>query len=447
MNTKRTLAVEAISFQGAALFEGVTSAIVRLRSALRERAKDEEIDQAMQGLVDVVKRVTNLSLGMLVTVDSRYDFCMLSPYVRNSHIFDVVQGEYFLASGASDDLYQKTLGDKGLVVRGSVDMRKNRVEGFFAELPFTLIVPASDLISALLSDQEIAAIVLHELGHAFTACEYLNRTMSANQVLADIAQAYAQGPDKIGVVLARVTKEQNLTSQQQKLLASAKKPEDYVVCVYAVADEKCRSELGLSVYDTTSCEQLADQYATRCGAGRHLVTAMDKYYRYYDWSYGQAPLASISRALFMHAAYSALSSAYFLFAAPLVGLGFMAFVLTVKLADDTKNSIQYLDSARYDDLYQRFERIYHQLVQRIKSEKIDPKALRVLLVEIEEVNKTLEPLREAEVGGKTHQLGHYLALFFSGSYRQKFDLEMLQRELEALANNNLFVQAAKLKTV
>jgi hypothetical protein len=450
MNTSpNRFAFEAIAFQGTAFFDAVTKAVVDLRQAMKAHGSQEASQEPeAHELCKVIKNFTNLSLK--IAEEAWADAAIMCPRVRNGHIFDHVLGIHDAASGDYEmnwDLEKALKKYKDGFAKGSVDMRANRVDGFFAEIPYVLHLSRRVILGETFDDRELAAAILHEVGHAFTQCEFVNRSVATNQVLASIAQArQSKEPAKLDAILLKVENEQHLTQKQKSALEACKKDEDYVIVAYAISEEKCRRELGFSVYESTSCEQLADQYAARCGAGRYVVTGLDKLHRLYGNYESSSHAAAMTRQTF---GLVLISMTFTLWLAPLGAIIFTAATLIASISLAFLVGLGAAASLKYemyDNPSDRFARIRAQLVEQLKNEHLNKKLLKQVLDDVEEIDVVLKAI-DGQGNWREKALGHYVALFFSMGYRTQLDMEALQKQLEALASNELFVQAAKLKTV
>ncbi len=191
------------------------------------------------------------------------------------------------------------------------------------------------------------------------------------------------------------------------------------VILYTCAVDKSISELGRSVYDSVSCEQLADQYMTRCGAGKDGVVGLDKFFSL-DSEWRRTKDNTFLNIVLL-----------------VVGLVtiFPTYTLLVMALNKTKEN----DS--YDNLHARFSRIKDQLIQRLKTKDLPNKEIEVLLSDIETLDGIIKK------SGTKLTLIEKVAYLLNPSYRNAHKYELLQKELETLSNNNLFIQAAKLSTL
>ncbi len=446
----RGLSFETIGVQSTKFFDELTQCVIALRVAVR--GSDLTVASLPEGraLIETVRRFTNIGISI---DDTGGDYGMLTfgitlPHIRNGHIFTTTYGIDNAADLTGRTLESLLKKHKDGFARGSVDIRKNRVDGLFAEIPFLLYLERGILVGDKFTDRGIAAIILHEIGHAFTACEYMARSIRTNQVLADISNALTnETPDKIESIIVKYAKEQELTKSQKEALLNVQKPEDYVIFAYAISDEKSRQELGHSVYEATSCEQLADQYATRLGAGRDLAIALITFHQFFG-EYGV-----INKKL--HIAmdcFSFLLTMTWISVTLFSGLSpMLAIIATVSLGV-LMSALQVLGQKQqmyddYDDYPTRFKRIRSDMVHQLKNSNLNAKQIAMLLGDIDEVDKVMQTALDRNIPDKTYSVWHYANMFFSGVYKKQFNMELLQKQLEALASNNLFIQAAKLKTV
>lgn len=449
---EHTYSLEAIAFQDPKFFDELTQAVGTLRAKLRQDISflSSNVPEG-RALTNVIKKHTNLNVNFDSQVNlPEAGFALVFPQLANGHIFNTVHGNTKAASEVNHrngtlvkDSFKKYL-DAGFS-RNQVDLRKNWVSGFFSEMPLWLIVARIHLVGEVLSDREIAAITLHEVGHGFTICEYMNRTVQTNQILADIARATTSGkPDKITTMVVHASSEHKLNPSQKEALLKCKAPEDYLICAYAIADETSRSELGFSVYEKTSCEQLADMYATRCGAGRDLVTGLAKTYGYQSRSWNNG--THLAGWMFACAFLTATAAAAGVVSLTLVGITVMALQSTLLMISGIDLASQYQKNIYDSDQY-RYERIKHQLIQRIKDAKLNAALQVQLIAEIESIEIVIAGALDENLTTLSGKSAQWLALMFNPAYRRRFDMEQLQKQLESLASNNLFVQAAKLRTL
>ncbi len=444
-------AFEAIAYQSTEFFEAVTQATGALRQAMRETNRQAwQCELQSQTLEAVVAKYTNIKVKVCKDLYGPV-VGICCPPMRNGHIFHHMEGWDSAASDAKHLIPKDIRKAREGFGRGKVDMRRNRVDGFFAQIPFELYLAQMVLGSEVFTDGEIAAAIMHEVGHAFTSMEYINRTVTTNQVLASICEALTGDAktkaheDQLETIVLQYAREEQLNNDQRLALEKCRTPEQFVVCAYAVADEQCRSELGHSVYESTSSEQLADQYATRCGAGRDLVSMLHKYvqqYGAYDKARRKLRLAGGIFSYLVVVGW--IVAVYGVALGPVVGLVLGLAVGTFKTWVDVSMAKFGQRYAVYDEDPYRYERIRHQLIEQLKTMGRANQLDQGILQQIDEIEHLVQELKKFDVANRADHFSHHVAMFFSSVYRKRVDMENLQKELEAFASNNLFVHAAKL---
>lgn len=310
------------------------------------------------------------------------------------------------------------------VFEGAIDRSKARVSGGFAEFEVKLGI-TKGLLTERFSAGEVAGIILHELGHIFTYFEYLGSNITANYVLQHVSrsllgtretkrkyQIIKEGSDALGIVIEdpeALMRTQNETVIQTVLLREVVK-ERY-------------SEMNSRTYDMTAWEMLSDQFATRHGAGRSLVTALDKMYR----TYGAAEYKNTSGYL-MAEAFKLL---LFIISIPLT-FAIVPFLLLVVI--DPNEDL-------YDKPKSRLLRIQRDMIDASKNRDVEVSYQKQLVQDIEVIDRVIEEMEERRT------LLEMFWITLRPKTRHNYKQLRFQQELEMLANNALFVKSAKLNTL
>ncbi|MDR3392221.1 MAG: hypothetical protein P4L77_10865 [Sulfuriferula sp.] len=328
----------------------------------------------------------------------------------------------------------RLIQEAGGAVKGKVNMKTAMVSGVFAEMRNTLYMPVSLVLDAKYTVDELAAVTLHEIGHLFTYCEYMARTVTTNQVLAGMAKglANAKTPEEREIILVSTKKALKLDIDATELA----KEKDNTVIEYVVVTNvgrQAESELGTNIYDFNTWEMLSDQFAARHGAGVHLVTALEKLYK----SYGNISFRSTSGYLAMEALkatlfFGSIAAAFvggFTAIAGRFGISFaMALIMMDGMGDGT-----------YDRPGVRLRRVRNQIVEEMKDKKISPDHGARLTEDLLAIDEVLKTVNDRE------QLAGLLWNVFSRDSRKRMSQEKLTSELEAIATNDLFVQSLKFR--
>jgi hypothetical protein len=189
--------------------------------------------------------------------------------------------------------------------------------------------------------------------------------------------------------------------------------------------KELQSEIGSNVFDINGWEQMADQYAARQGAARAFVTFLDKAYR----EDGTIKYRNMFTYLFVEA----VKLAGVILTPFTFGIS-TAFAALMCMNDSVSDS-----DTIYGTLKTRYGRMRDQLVAELKEKDTDDERQKALAQDIQVLDDLLSDFKERQ------QLLGYVMDFLSPIHRKRISQEKLQRELEQLAHNDLFVRAANLK--
>lgn len=289
----------------------------------------------------------------------------------------------------------------------------------------------------------IAATILHELGHAFTLLEYLTGVLTRNYQLGSIAQAIMKQTDRdsklliIDVVRAELTDKKNYPHLDNReyqaatgrkftvsgdildaqVILDAKSQEELTLYLINAGVKPYYSDNGNYYYDTSGAEFLADQFATRLGAGLDLVIDLHAIYA------NNPERSLVSRCM-------------------LITLELLAFVIPwIAVIILVSVALTPYPIKQYDDPKDRIIRIRNEMVDALKDPDLEPKHKKRYIDDIERCNVLLR-----EYNRYFSIIGFVVRMVFPSKRKQHNDM-LLQKKLEALANNNLFTSAAKFELI
>ena len=426
------MSMEAISFQDGKLFEEIKDC---LRQAFDESRpymgyKDACELAGIKRMLEVIHKRTGVKLVMCTRYPNEGP-AVIPRAINPNHIF--YDEETRVHPEIMDHFKQVSKLAKNELVYCTVNLKEAKVTGFLAEVEHELLLPTEFMkngrfYGVQLTVAECAAIVLHELGHPFTFFEMMLRTSKGNQVLSYLVQKQTQAPEEYKVAVLAVGDMLRLNEKQKEMLEKAKDEKDLSVLVLAFNNDKARTELGFDLYDATSCEQMADQFATRMGAGMELITALDKVGGLEQWKNRHRLTFLLELSLYIFSGFLVLASLEAAFIFGFLTLGYVLAFFFANVGDI------------YDDAEFRPKRVMHEMIDRLKDREITKEERESLLHCID----YLKRLSEDKKGYNT--VADYVKLL-RPSYRRNRDSELLQKQLEALSANHLFVQAAKLQSL
>lgn len=421
------LAMESIQFQSDGFFKELVLVFGEIRKEFKSK-KGAKLSDSEYG-VHLAKVIKNRS-GLTVSVDLT-DF---GPAVN----VPALNKNNPLVNESIREMVPSTEGirliqEAGGAVKGKVNMRTAMVSGVFSEMRNTLYMPTNMLLDAKYTIEEMAAITLHEIGHLFTYCEYMARTVTTNQVLAGMAKGLsnAKTPEEREIILVSTNKALKLDLDATELA----KEKDNKVIEYVVVTNvgrQAESELGTNIYDFNTWEMLSDQFAARHGAGVHLVTALEKLYR----SMGNISFRSTAGYLAMEGLKATLF--FGSMALTFSGAGTLWTRLGVTFAM-LLIGMDGMGDGTYDRPGVRLKRVRNQIVEEMKNKKISPDHGARLTEDLLAIDEVLKDINDRE------QLFGLIWNIFSKDSRKRMSQEKLTSELESIATNDLFVQSLKFR--
>lgn len=417
------LSLETIALQSGAFFKELTLACAAVRAV---PAKDMQESSEVMVLSKIVKNRTNLTVTFVVGDQGPASEI---PRVDHNHplLSDVRRNWVDNADGL------KMIAQADGLAKGLVNINRSWVDGVFADMPCVVHMPVEMFTGTKFSVEEIAAIILHELGHLFTYCEYMNRTTATNQVLAGLAKSLdaSVGVEDREVVLLNAKKALRLNDLDVKELAKSKNTMVVEAVILTSSMRASMHELGSNVYDLNSWEQLSDAFATRHGAARPLITALDRLLR-------DARHSSF-RSTPMFLGLEAFKLAALIVPFLLPGGGVLPIVKDLLIKATLIMMAHDAHDHTYDRPGARFQRVRNDIVYCLKDRTL-PKAVQQALTEdLVAIDEILQDVNDRR------QLISVIWDTLWPSARTAYSQEVLQRQLEDLAANDLFLKAAELK--
>lgn len=429
MNKILAAAMESIDFQSGAFYAELIGAFTALAKMSEDqlRYEGDDPDAANVLLSAIVRNHTGLNVKFVL--GDTYPCVMIPEINRNNPLInDFVKN--FLDNKDGIKFIKEAKG----FARGSVNLRSGRVTGVFTEVQSIIYLPTKMIRGGKYAPEENAAITLHEVGHLFTYYEYISRTVRTNQVLAGVARGLDQSSTQAEREAVLMTAKQALDLQDMDVPEVAKITNAKVTEVVIITSvvKQTKSEIGTNIYDSNNFEFLADQYASRQGASRALVTGLDKLHR----QFGHMSFRSQGMYLFMEGCKLTLLALTIAaaFVNPDAALGGF-FLVTTWMAHDSAGD------PTYDRPEARLKRIRNDLLERSKQKDLAPGEAQQIKEDLAAIDKILDGVKDR------FQLIGLVMRYVFGLGRARFEAEALQQELEGLVANNLFGRANDLKAL
>lgn len=373
-------------------------------------------------------------LGIKVKFITNTELAAIMPFYSNkNHIFlnDFFRGNFDLHD--QNKVLKEIAGKKG-----TVNLEEARVGGIFSEYVHPLYLNIYQLVQSFkMTPSMLTGILLHELGHAFYACYYSDRTDENNQVLASIAR-HLMNREKgdIEYVYREVSKfYKDVTKEDADKIVNGPRIVAGAVW-FKIAVGSVKSLYGEKTYNQTAFEQRADNFASRFGYGKALTLALDNLpVEIFARSTSAAVFIALYNSLAFIATFMLAASMFFVGAiGHAIVLGCMWIVFLNLSREDVRDHT-------YDNLSVRYKRIRHDIIDQLKNPDLPNSKVRELIDMISVSDAAISGVKNYK------SLPEVLANFvFSGSRNASQAINQ-QQLIEALSNNDLFVKAAEIKTL
>lgn len=418
---KMNIGMEAARFQDGSLFKILNMHMERIMQMNLEDWKSNSYDALISS--EIMKQ-TGLNVKVAL---SDYPDSITMPAATRNHVFTA----RFRNSGQNVHV-DKLITEAKNIIKGTVDLKAAKVTGFFSELEFHIFLDVNRIYKEKnkFSAQENTAILMHELGHAFTFCQVFHHTTVTNLVMEGIARARSASydPKVLETHIGHAKEVLSLPELDAAKLSQTNNKTNIDLLVITSVLNKPLDQDGVHIYNQTQCEAMADNFAAHHGAGRHLVTALSKLQGHRHIAY-----RSTATHLFVEACkLSLLVTSMVLAAAPGVGiLGLLGSRITASLFV----SAIMLDTEplTYDRPAVRATRIRNELVELIKTKKLSKEHEEQIRKDVEFLNEQIKEISDRV------QFFTEIGKIVIPSVRERYSQEKKQRELEALAANDLFL--------
>ncbi len=424
---------EAIQFQDGSFFKALTGAY---KSFENEKPSAKQSASLGKLLASMIEQYVGMNCEVVI---KDHETCIYVPEIDKNN---VLYGEWFGWADNADGMkmIKKASGRSS----GGIDLRKSRLSGDFSKYKPTIYIDLR--LFTKLTSEELAAITLHEIGHFFTYCEMLDRMVSGNFVLLGLDAVLRSGADIKEKEIALEEAGKALGMDKAVVEDLKKSNSDKAVMTVYISEfaGSLKSQNCHNFYDMNAWEMASDQFAARHGGGRHVVTGLDKIYKMYGMSYSGGKFTYyLMEAMKVLRMITLLATAATTLAAGIAGSPFMLIYAVLLMGIgylDLRSSHESGGTPTYDKPKDRALRVRRQLVEQLKQQTLPAEIIKSISEDIKIIDETIKDYYD-QVGWLEQ-----IDLFLFKSSRQRRDSVKLQQNLERLAMNDLFLQAAKLKT-
>lgn len=427
----RAAGLEAISFQNGEFFKELTAIFDEWRNKVS--SPDGKDAQSLANALQVcTKKYTNLNIKF------NYDDWGPAIYIPNltvDHLFFNDRPYSVFYNGKNSELVKliKMFGSKFV---GTVNLEKSWVSDAYAAVTSNMLFPLGMIRDRRFTSGELAAIYLHETGHMFTTLEYMTTQIANNQVIAAVVTGLNATDNKA---------ERTALLDAARVAQGAEKYID-VERIAEINDPRIASVVYLKNYRTyladgggkfvtyngNSCEQLADQFATRHGAGRELVTGLARIYDVYGIDVRKRNGVSLMQDIVGNLMVLVAGILGTALVTPLFAL-IIVFYVFAALFSEPDNT--------YDEMKDRCVRVRNDMMEQLKQRKLSKEETIDLTVKIEKLDSFLKDFNDYK------PMLVKLLSKITPVWRENKRQYDIARELETLISNDLFLAAAKLRTL
>lgn len=380
--------------------------------------------EACAKLNECIKKYTNLTMA------TRIDRSI--PWVNAAvETAEFDQAHIFWEQWAQE--YEEFTGRMKRPLNGStgyIDTVNGKVNGIFAEYVNNMTLTGG-LMNELLPE-EIAAIMLHEIGHTYTFCYYLGHVAISNLVITQAVRAALKVPDlaERGKIIKQASDYLSLGEYDfieegdigvGPEFSNALKAETLMLNVYRIRHQ---SATGTDVYDIRSCEQLADQFAARHGAGYALAKATDKF----GGRNGKGPISRVG------VWFSRVASTITIIMLGLASFGIIPLLILLGVIGMSHQKV-------YDDPEYRIRLIKQTMIDRLKTLTMTKDERDKLIRQIEQIHKVEKNNRDES------PVARAIAYALSKARTKEMNTEKMQKYLEDMVFSRLYVTHAKLDSL
>lgn len=425
------LTMEAIKFQDGSLFKEMTEFFKTMDNLTSYEEKVKYISG--KPLSDLIRKYTGLTIQteVIPNMSEINCFCITPDITKNNVLIEEWRKQFYRHS----DFKQLSKNIDEIV--GVVDLVNGRVKGAFEKIVIRVFVTDGFIRTMEFTPENKAALVMHEIGHAFTFLEFIAESAKTDFSLATATRELLQTTDKEKkITLAKSLNDAMGTTVNVNTIAESSDVATWYTVYISNKEERTRVATHTGRYSDTSAEFVADQFVTRHGGGAAMADTLAKIYKHLG-------KISVRDRISIWTQYAVCSLSVI---SAIAGLSLINPILgtmgTVALFVNLKTITQYdFTYSTYTSDKDRVAKLKQELVGRLKDRDL-PQDIRVSTLDaIKEIDKILKTLND------NRTIMELITIALRSDVHQAVKQEQVQKTLSTVINNDLFKTAATLDSI
>lgn len=431
---RKQVANELISFQS----RDFATQLIAMFKALYKEARapfQAQKNTNREKIEALVLEYTGVNIDL--KFDTEYPPCCMPLMANHNHVLSTIQkgGLY----GAEEKKFAKLIKENPAKV-GTFDPSTGKIGGIYSKLKAPIWMSWL-FCKNMLSPEECAAVLMHEVGHCSLAYQFMFRTYRASQLLAALHQVRTGRDDSITYENAIELMGEDISKDPKEFQSLIAIKDDKAVAqiVYARTWAQLGNDFNDKSVTGPNFEALSDNYAIRWGLGAHLATGL--YSLMGDSSLGAQSRTASTVTYVIKSLMPVLAGFGFAFQLGLTGGAVLIPIalscIFATYASGRGDGIGIQQSNVYDTPLVRMERIREGIIEQLKKFDLQGDLRKTLLDELKIIEDFTKNRNEVS------SLFADIAKLFPANWRAEVAFN-LERNLERLTQNNLFVDAHEL---
>lgn len=422
----RIFSTPEVSLEAAVAFQVSNIFRMELTNAIEESRGTGKLD--IVRIAAVIKKHTNLSVQVGLDTTLVPNAYVIPPKVDKNH---PIVNEWRRAFNANTDGINSINFTNGAAF-GGVDFETGKVSGVFSKLTSEIWITKGAIEGygqIRLTSGEITGMIIHEIGHVITYFATLGQTFRTAFILDGFVRETLKVNEKEAryKLIREFESETGVTISDKVRVAESENEGSIATVVLSDIIESSRSQYGTTLYDMRSWEALSDQYAARMGCAGELASALDKLYGIYEPMYYRGTFK------YLMVEIGKFLGVFLLITANALLLNILGLVIIFVYLSASPHQRE------YDNPHERLVKLRNELIAQLKDKNINKERSASLLADIEAINRALDNVKDR------HSFFEKFWLVVSPYTRRQVKMGKEIQELEQLVNNEIFVEAAKLK--